>query len=107
VALPVKLEPLTVAQETLLAADQLQPLEEAVVLMLPLPPFLVNVFDVGEILKVQAPAVKVTESVFAVFMLLIVQAELAPVPETESQAPVDQATVEPLLPAAVICTILP
>lgn len=103
----MKVEPLIVAHGTLLTADQLHPLEEAVVLMLPLPPFLVNVFDVGEILKVQVPAVNVAESVVAAFILLIVQTELSAVPETESQAPFDQTTVEPLLPAAVICTMLP
>ena len=74
VLLPVPaLAELTVIHETLLLAVHVQVLEDALRDTLPLPPFLENVFETGEMLKVHTGVtVNVAVTVFATFMAVMV-----------------------------------
>ena len=72
---PVKLLPASVTHATLLVAVQAQPLAEAVVFTLPLPPVLVKVLDVGEMLNLQTGAAKLAVTLLGAF---IVRLQVAP-----------------------------
>ena len=72
-AVPVKLLPVRVTHVTLLFAVQAHPLDETVVFTLPLPPVLVKVLEVGEILNVQAGAVNVAVTDLAAVILPMLQ----------------------------------
>ena len=108
VLFPVTLLPeVIVIHGTLLLTVPLQLPDEEVTLTLPLPPTLLNVAEVGDMLKVHAGAeVNVAATVFAEFMLVIVQTDFADKPAIVSQLP-DQVTVDPLVAAAVSVIIVP
>jgi len=107
VPFPVRLPPdVMVIHETLLLAVHAQLLDDAVTLTLPLLRALLKVEEVGEIPKIQVDAVNVAVTVFAMFMLAMVQVAFAAVPPVESQAP-DHAEDDPLAACAVSVTAVP
>ena len=105
---PVRLLPevIVIHLTLLLTVPPQLPAEEAT-LTLPLPPTLLNVAEVGDMLKLHTGAeVNAAVTVFAAFIFVIVQTDFAADPATVSQLP-DHVTVDPLVAAAVSVTMVP
>ena len=101
VEVPVKLLPVRVTQDTLLLAVHAHPLAEAVALTLPLPPVLVKLREVGEMLNVQTGAVNVAVTVLGAFIV-----RLHVLPLLLSQ-PTQEPSVDWVPGVAVSVTVVP
>ncbi len=101
VEVPVKLLPVRVTQDTLLLAVHAHPLAEAVVFTLLLPPVLVKLREVGEMLNLQTGAVNVAVTVLGAFIV-----RLHELPLLLSQ-PTQEPSVDWVPGAAVSVTEVP